>query len=141
MVHVAEEQNSEERLIQRARITIRGAVQGVGFRPFVHRLAVELCLSGLACNSPQGVAIEVEGEKPRLDEFLLRLEQQPPPRAFIINIPAMIREKTVCTTAPPMAAAAPTSQSHVLRFTSARNACIPCRSRCNLAMSAGPLKT
>jgi hydrogenase maturation protein HypF len=80
---VAEKQNSEERLIQRARITIRGAVQGVGFRPFVHRLAAELLLSGLVRNSPQGVAIEVEGEKPRLDEFLLRLEQEPPPRAFI----------------------------------------------------------
>jgi hydrogenase maturation protein HypF len=80
---VAEAQNSEERLIRRARITIRGAVQGVGFRPFVHRLAAGLQLSGLVRNSPQGVVIEAEGPKPRLDEFLLRLEREPPPRAFI----------------------------------------------------------
>ncbi len=80
---MAKNQDSEDRLIRRARVTIRGAVQGVGFRPFVHRLATELLLDGQVCNSPQGVTIEVEGEKARLDEFLLRLESEPPPRAFI----------------------------------------------------------
>jgi acylphosphatase len=71
---------------QRLRVTIRGAVQGVGFRPFVYRLASELKLNGWVNNSPQGVFIEVEGARPRLDQFLLRLEPEKPPRAFIQSL-------------------------------------------------------
>jgi hydrogenase maturation protein HypF len=68
---------------QRARIAVRGAVQGVGFRPFVYRLATEMGLSGWVLNSPQGVVIEVEGGKERLDHFVLRIEKERPPRASI----------------------------------------------------------
>ena len=49
-------------LKQRLYITIQGAVQGVGFRPFVYRLATELGLTGWVNNSAQGVLIEVEGK-------------------------------------------------------------------------------
>src|SRR5438128_2011718 len=49
----------EERL--RLRLRVRGAVQGVGFRPFVYRLATELGLPGWVNNSSQGVLVEVEG--------------------------------------------------------------------------------
>ena len=50
-----------DRPSQRLRLAIRGAVQGVGFRPFVYRLAAELGLAGWVNNSPQGVFIEAEG--------------------------------------------------------------------------------
>ncbi len=70
-------------ITKRVRIVIRGAVQGVGFRPFVYRLATEMGLPGWVMNSPQGVFIEVEGVKPRLDAFILRIEKERPPRAYI----------------------------------------------------------
>jgi hydrogenase maturation protein HypF len=70
----------------RLKTVIRGAVQGVGFRPFVFRLAKDMGLAGWVNNSPQGVFIEVEGAKARLDEFLSRLELEKPPRSFIQSL-------------------------------------------------------
>ena len=70
----------------RLRLSVRGAVQGVGFRPFIYRLATELGLTGWVQNSAQGVFIEVEGSQPRLNEFLLRIEGEQPPRAFIQSL-------------------------------------------------------
>lgn len=67
----------------RLRIAARGAVQGVGFRPFVHRLACELGISGWVCNSLQGASIEAEGAVPQLEVFLARLHsEKPPPCSF-----------------------------------------------------------
>ncbi len=71
---------------ERLRIVLHGAVQGVGFRPFVYRLATEMDLAGWVNNSPQGVFIEIEGEKPILDNFLIRLENEKPPRSFIQSL-------------------------------------------------------
>jgi hydrogenase maturation protein HypF len=71
---------------QRIHIVIRGAVQGVGFRPFIYRLAKEMDLPGWVSNSAQGVFIEVEGPKERLDEFVLRIEKEKPPRSFIQSL-------------------------------------------------------
>lgn len=68
---------------ERVKIAVRGVVQGVGFRPFVHRLATELGLRGFVANSPQGARIEVEGPAAALDRFLARLEKEKPPRASI----------------------------------------------------------
>ncbi len=65
------------------RISIRGLVQGVGFRPFVFRLASELGLAGWVCNSAQGVTIEIEGELERLEVFSDRLESEAPPHSLI----------------------------------------------------------
>ncbi len=73
-------------MIQRVRITIRGAVQGVGFRPFVYRLASEMDLKGWVSNSARGVFIEAESEKPQLEEFVLRLASEKPPRAVIQSL-------------------------------------------------------
>lgn len=67
----------------RLRITLTGAVQGVGFRPFVYRLAVELGLSGWVANSPAGLTIEIEGEL--TEKFLERLETEKPPHAVILT--------------------------------------------------------
>ncbi|MCL5268689.1 MAG: carbamoyltransferase HypF [Bacteroidetes bacterium] len=67
----------------RLHISLHGAVQGVGFRPFVYRLATEMGLRGWVLNSSQGVFIEVEGEYATLDSFVSRLEKEKPPRAFI----------------------------------------------------------
>ena len=72
--------------MKRMRIAIRGAVQGVGFRPFVYRLAAQMRLAGWVRNSPQGVFIEAEGEQAALDEFLLRVEREKPHRAFIQSL-------------------------------------------------------
>jgi hydrogenase maturation protein HypF len=72
--------------LARLRIVIHGAVQGVGFRPFVYRLATELHLTGWVLNSAQGVFIEVEGAKEQLEEFLRRLPRERPPRAFIQSL-------------------------------------------------------
>jgi hydrogenase maturation protein HypF len=68
---------------QRLRLTVRGAVQGIGFRPFVYRLAHDLGLHGWVRNSTLGVVIEVEGATDTLEAFRLRLERERPPRAFI----------------------------------------------------------
>jgi len=71
---------------QRLRVTIRGAVQGVGFRPFVYRLANELELTGWVSNTSQGVFIEIEGKAKEVETFLFRLEKEKPPRAFIQSL-------------------------------------------------------
>jgi hydrogenase maturation protein HypF len=68
---------------ERAKLTVRGVVQGVGFRPHVYRLATELQLNGWVLNSAQGVFIEVEGRPPVLRQFLQRLGNEKPPRAVI----------------------------------------------------------
>jgi hydrogenase maturation protein HypF len=68
---------------QRLRLAVRGGVQGVGFRPFIFRLATELGLAGWVNNSAQGVFIELEGPQTSLEQFLLRIEAEKPPRSFI----------------------------------------------------------
>ncbi len=80
--HIAKSAVTDER----ARIVVRGAVQGVGFRPFVYRLAAELRLQGWVLNSAKGVFIEVEGEGDAVRRFLLRLERERPPRAIIQSL-------------------------------------------------------
>jgi hydrogenase maturation protein HypF len=67
----------------RARTEVRGCVQGVGFRPFVLRLALRHRLSGWVSNSPQGVVIEVEGSPEALSTFHGDLVAQKPPLAQI----------------------------------------------------------
>lgn len=67
----------------RLRVEIHGAVQGVGFRPFVYRLATELGLAGWVINDTRGVFIEVEGAAPMLETFLARLPHEVPPRAIV----------------------------------------------------------
>jgi hydrogenase maturation protein HypF len=68
---------------QRARIVVRGAVQGVGFRPHAYRLAAEFALGGWVSNSVDGVLIEVEGRAEAIDAFVHALEARRPASARI----------------------------------------------------------
>ena len=72
--------------LARRRIRIRGVVQGVGFRPFVHNLARRLGLAGYVLNSSAGVVAEVEGAPDALDNFLARLRGEAPPLAHIEEV-------------------------------------------------------
>ncbi len=68
------------------RITVTGRVQGVGFRPTVHRLATLAALSGSVRNTGRGVVIELEGEPGALERFLERLPEEVPGLARIESI-------------------------------------------------------
>lgn len=70
----------------RGHIRVRGQVQGVGFRPFVYHLAMELDLEGWVRNDTEGVEIEVQGDSMRVQEFLQRLEHEAPPLARIDTV-------------------------------------------------------
>ena len=72
----------------RHRIRVGGVVQGVGFRPFVHRLATELDLTGHVGNDSEGVFVEVEGLAPTVERFELRVVEEAPPLARIHRIEA-----------------------------------------------------
>ena len=65
-------------------MTLTGAVQGVGFRPFVYRLAAELGLAGWVLNSSAGLVVEVEGPAAQLDLFLERLDREKPAVAVVL---------------------------------------------------------
>jgi hydrogenase maturation protein HypF len=67
----------------RQRFTVTGVVQGVGFRPFVHRIASELGLTGFVGNDSGAVFLEVQGPTARIDEFHRRLRAEAPPLAAI----------------------------------------------------------
>ena len=72
--------------VVRKAIDVTGIVQGVGFRPFVYRLANECNLAGFIANTPAGVSIEVQGPADTLALFLTRLPQEIPPLAKITSI-------------------------------------------------------
>lgn len=70
----------------RRRVTVRGVVQGVGFRPFVHTLATGLGLTGHVANGPQGLVAEVQGPQAAVEDFCRRLAAQAPPLARIDSL-------------------------------------------------------
>ncbi len=67
--------------VARLGLRVRGAVQGVGMRPFVHGLAMRFALAGFVLNDGDGVALEVEGPRAALDDFRAALEAERPPLA------------------------------------------------------------
>ena len=71
---------------RRVRARVEGAVQGVGFRPYVHRLAGELELAGWVLNDQRGVLLEVEGPAVAVEQFLARLESDAPPLADVERV-------------------------------------------------------
>jgi hydrogenase maturation protein HypF len=76
--------NEQTTIRQRLRVT--GVVQGVGFRPTVYQLATSLDLGGFVGNDSAGVFIELEGRLTAIDEFVLRLQDDPPPLAHIDSV-------------------------------------------------------
>lgn len=71
---------------QRRRVRVTGTVQGVGFRPFVHRLARELLVAGFVGNDDEGVFAEVEGSEMAVDEFCRRLRADAPALADVRDV-------------------------------------------------------
>ena len=69
----------------RLRIALQGTVQGVGFRPFVYRLATDLRLAGWVRNTPAGVLLEIEGSPEGLNEFQTKLKDQKPANCFVYS--------------------------------------------------------
>jgi hydrogenase maturation protein HypF len=78
---------------ERRRIVVRGVVQGVGFRPFVHRLATRWGLAGFALNDGGGVVVEVEGDPVKIGLFEDELLEDAPPHASV--------EQTASSAVPP----------------------------------------
>ena len=74
--------------MERLCLKIRGIVQGVGFRPFVHKLVRSSGLSGYIKNTSSGVELELEGERPALERFVTLLPEQAPVLAVIESMEA-----------------------------------------------------
>ncbi len=76
--------------MRRLGLRVRGTVQGVGFRPFVHRVAGELGLSGTVLNDGDGVWCEVQGAPDAVNRFVERLATEGPPLADVTQL--IVRE-------------------------------------------------
>jgi hydrogenase maturation protein HypF len=74
--------------VERRRIRVRGVVQGVGFRPFVYRLATRDRLAGFVLNDGEGVVVEVEGPERSLQAFAGALRSEAPPLARVDSVAA-----------------------------------------------------
>ena len=72
----------------RSRVRVEGTVQGVGFRPYVYRLAHELELAGYVLNDERGVLVEVEGDDDVVEAFVARLPVEAPPLARVERVGA-----------------------------------------------------
>ena len=73
-------------MIEALNITVTGIVQGVGFRPFVYRIAKEHQLTGWVLNAVDGVSIHVEGVAENIDRFTIALSSQHPVAAKVAEI-------------------------------------------------------
>ncbi len=72
--------------VVRRRFDLRGQVQGVGFRPFVYRLATEMKLGGTVANNSNGAVVEVEGPLERVEAFAAELPRRLPPLARVAEV-------------------------------------------------------
>jgi hydrogenase maturation protein HypF len=80
--------------LMRRGVAVRGVVQGVGYRPFIYRLALEEGLAGFVGNDTDGVTIEIEGPEERVEAFLVRLQSEAPPLARIDSVTVLEAEVT-----------------------------------------------
>ncbi len=97
--------------VQRRRIVVRGVVQGVGFRPFVARLAAELGLTGHCGNDEASVFIEAEGSSEALAELILRVRADAPPMALVEDV----RDEPLVPRGDPTFAIVPSRTDHGAR--------------------------
>jgi len=65
-------------MIKSIRCIVRGTVQGVGFRPWIYRLANQLHLKGFVRNTSQGASIEIEGQEANVEKFIQLIRTEPP---------------------------------------------------------------
>ena len=72
--------------VVRRRLQVAGVVQGVGFRPFVYRLAHDLALAGWVRNDAAGVTIEVQGDPARIDRLARRVRDEAPALARVDRV-------------------------------------------------------
>ena len=77
-----------ERSLRRVRVRVDGTVQGVGYRPFVYRVADELQVTGWVLNDERGVLVEAEGRPDVVDAFVARLREDAPPLAEVRGVDA-----------------------------------------------------
>jgi len=70
----------------RRQFLINGIVQGVGFRPFIYRIALQFDLSGFVCNNSDGVCIEVQGQADNLEKFRACIANEAPPLSRIKSV-------------------------------------------------------
>lgn len=114
--------------VVRHRVTVRGTVQGVGFRPFVQRLARELGLSGFVRLGPDGVVAEAEGTAARVAAFCRLIGTQPPPLADVREL----TEESIPPTGAPGFAIAPSGTDGAGRTAIPPDtaACEECRREC-----------
>jgi hydrogenase maturation protein HypF len=96
------------------RIRVRGVVQGVGFRPYVWRLAREAGLAGSVCNDGAGVVIEVFGSVAQIENLVSGLRRESPPLASISSIERLLFEPDVIPEGFFIAASQPTQPNTVL---------------------------
>jgi hydrogenase maturation protein HypF len=73
---------------RRVRVRVDGTVQGVGYRPFVYRLADELGIAGWVLNDERGVLVEAEGPADSVEAFVARLQAEAPPLADVRGVEA-----------------------------------------------------
>ena len=74
--------------LRRVSVRVDGTVQGVGYRPFVYRVAAELGIAGWVLNDERGVLVEAEGPQDVVDAFVTRLRQEAPPLADVRGVDA-----------------------------------------------------
>ncbi len=79
--------------MSRIRARVEGTVQGVGFRPYVYRLAGELGVAGHVLNDARGVVVEVEAPSETVERFLARLPLEAPPLALVERVTAEMVEE------------------------------------------------
>jgi hydrogenase maturation protein HypF len=80
--------------IVRLKISVDGIVQGVGFRPFIYRLAHRYGLAGHVLNNPEGVKIEVQGRLDKVSDFLSDISAERPPQARVDTVSAHFADLT-----------------------------------------------
>jgi hydrogenase maturation protein HypF len=85
-IHLRQADSRLSKVAERRRIRVLGTVQGVGFRPFVHRLAEQRGIAGFVRNTSRGVIVEAEAEAPVLDAFCRSLREHLPPLAEIVRL-------------------------------------------------------
>ncbi|WDC83823.1 acylphosphatase [Caloramator sp. mosi_1] len=72
--------------MKRAKINVNGIVQGVGFRPFIHKLITEYDLKGWVKNTSNGVEIEIEGKNQNIKNFIEDIDKKKPKLSLIESL-------------------------------------------------------